>query len=40
MSVNAVKEDEQLRQVSQGVTLMRLLRYLLKYRFQVAAVFL
>ena len=40
MSVNAVKEDEQLRQVSQGVTLMRLLRYLLKYRFQVAAVLL
>ncbi|MDY3917762.1 MAG: ABC transporter ATP-binding protein [Candidatus Limivivens sp.] len=38
MSVNAVREDEQLRQVKQSVTLLRLLRYLLGYRLQIAAV--
>lgn len=38
MSVNAVREDEKLEQVAQRVTLMRLLRYLLAYRLQIAAV--
>ncbi|MDO5426122.1 MAG: ABC transporter ATP-binding protein [Eubacteriales bacterium] len=40
MSVNAVREDEQLRQVEQRVTLARLLRYLLGYKKQIAAVLL
>lgn len=38
MSVNAVREDEQLTQVAQRVTLFRLLRYLLGYKKQIVAV--
>ncbi len=38
MSVNAVRQDEQLTQVAQRVTLFRLLRYLLGYKKQIAAV--
>lgn len=38
MSVNAIKEDELSRSVSKKVTLLRLFRYMLAYRFKITAV--
>lgn len=38
MSVNAIKEDELSRSVSKRVTLLRLFRYMLAYRFKITAV--
>lgn len=38
MSVNAIKEDEQLHSVSKKTTLLRLFRYMLAYKLPIAAV--
>jgi len=38
MSINAIREDEQLQSVSKKVTLTRLFKYLLAYKFSIAIV--
>jgi ATP-binding cassette subfamily B protein len=40
MSINAIKEDELSRSVSKKVTLLRLFRYMLAYKFPIIAVIL
>lgn len=40
MSINAIKDDEQMSTVSKKITMLRLFRYLLTYRVTIVFVIL